>query len=982
LKKNNLTILTGLLILINIFTLLNVNEVESSSLTVNVTTSSSDYKYNSFNPDDMPVRMKFDFTITGTLDSPLTWVSIQSPQGYILAAEGLQPTLDDFIINDVNSTADGIQIGSTMAYDCNISSPGNYTIYVDVINCLPFQSSQWRIQTYGGGLNPPYFLDTFSDNSPPFFIVQYIKTPKIDYNVTPDVLGAGELIVRIRSYERLAESPIIKLKSNNVSEWTTLSVEPGNDSTLYYATYEIPSNPEYNGLALLTIQGRDTAGNIGTGIQKSGFYFDPFGYIISDGNSFYIDTVCDSPSLYYPTDGETIFGNRNEANFTFYRISDLSAERPADPAQNNCITYNLQYSTSSDFSTNVVTQSVDIDEANDIKYFCEPLMSSTTYNNWDLVWAGKPFNTLRRYRSSSLSNGTWYWRVYATDKLGNQSPYSEVRSFKVSNSNTELIAPTDISTLKYKNPILSWRKVPSATSYDLRLSRENPEFLDYTSYPNKIAVNNYTSDYNPLTFEIIEYNVSVSTPPIPVIGTLEDGLWYWKVSSNLDSSSYSETWRFIVDTTGPEKPIIDSPYNNETTQNAKPVFNWFEVSDINNLSEPVKYYIQISGNSNFPNAPGPANVSFSGTTIWRSAFDFSLWQTTTYQNGPLSNTTFVPLLDLPSSSTESYYWRVYAVDAAGNQGPYSNFNKFMIATPLIKWGTDPDGSPNLCESYPDSCETNEAATDYLALQLKSPISGSTVSTKTPKLEWKNSECPCVMSNISGYIIQYSSDISFSPSKTKEILGVAEDNESLSNKFVINSSYHLADIEYTIEEDLGEGTYYWRVSIIDTLGGRYQFTQPWNFTVNTSITDQNTYLGKIGLYYPLDGYWIFSANEILTQEPSLGKTFYFGNSNYIPILGDWDGDGIDEPAIYSNGYWIFTTKDPLTQEPTVDRSFWFGTSSFLPVVGDWDGDGIDEPAIYSNGYWIFTTKDPLTQEPTVDRSFWFGNQNFNFLVHNS
>jgi len=29
----------------------------------------------------------------------------------------------------------------------------------------------------------------------------------------------------------------------------------------------------------------------------------------------------------------------------------------------------------------------------------------------------------------------------------------------------------------------------------------------------------------------------------------------------------------------------------------------------------------------------------------------------------------------------------------------------------------------------------------------------------------------------------------------------------------------------------------------------------------------------------------------------------------------------------------------------DRTFQMGTAADTPVVGDWDGDGIDEPALY-------------------------------------
>ncbi len=34
----------------------------------------------------------------------------------------------------------------------------------------------------------------------------------------------------------------------------------------------------------------------------------------------------------------------------------------------------------------------------------------------------------------------------------------------------------------------------------------------------------------------------------------------------------------------------------------------------------------------------------------------------------------------------------------------------------------------------------------------------------------------------------------------------------------------------------------------------------------------------------------------------------------------------------------------------DISFSFGAAGYLPVVGDWNGDGIDTIASFTNGWW--------------------------------
>ena len=66
--------------------------------------------------------------------------------------------------------------------------------------------------------------------------------------------------------------------------------------------------------------------------------------------------------------------------------------------------------------------------------------------------------------------------------------------------------------------------------------------------------------------------------PNPAIGHLEDGVWYWKVASNLDSTSYSPVWRFTVDSTGPPGPNLLTLTNGQVSQNKRPTFTWSAVS--------------------------------------------------------------------------------------------------------------------------------------------------------------------------------------------------------------------------------------------------------------------------------------------------------------------------------------------------------------------------------------------------------------------
>ncbi|MEX2555255.1 MAG: cell surface protein, partial [Actinomycetota bacterium] len=61
-------------------------------------------------------------------------------------------------------------------------------------------------------------------------------------------------------------------------------------------------------------------------------------------------------------------------------------------------------------------------------------------------------------------------------------------------------------------------------------------------------------------------------------------------------------------------------------------------------------------------------------------------------------------------------------------------------------------------------------------------------------------------------------------------------------------------------------------------------------------------------------------------------FAFGRSTDTPIVGDWDGDGDDEPGVHRGNVWYLADQAP----PGSVTAFAFGRSTDTPIVGDWDG----------------------------------------------
>jgi murein DD-endopeptidase MepM/ murein hydrolase activator NlpD len=117
--------------------------------------------------------------------------------------------------------------------------------------------------------------------------------------------------------------------------------------------------------------------------------------------------------------------------------------------------------------------------------------------------------------------------------------------------------------------------------------------------------------------------------------------------------------------------------------------------------------------------------------------------------------------------------------------------------------------------------------------------------------------------------------------------------------------------------------------------------------------------------PAVGKWVLT-NSLQPQVDTADRIrLTYGDDSYIPVAGDWDGDGRDTPGVFqpSSGRWVLTN----SLQPQVDTGnrirLTFGDASYLPVVGDWDGDGRDNPGVFqpSSGRWVLTN----SLQPQVD-----------------
>jgi hypothetical protein len=81
-----------------------------------------------------------------------------------------------------------------------------------------------------------------------------------------------------------------------------------------------------------------------------------------------------------------------------------------------------------------------------------------------------------------------------------------------------------------------------------------------------------------------------------------------------------------------------------------------------------------------------------------------------------------------------------------------------------------------------------------------------------------------------------------------------------------------------------------------------------------------------------------------------QAFRHGGTRDMPVVGDWDGDGITTVGVYrppsrydEGGVWYLRNEN--TEGPWDIFAFAYGGMSDVPVVGDWDGDGVTTIGVY-------------------------------------
>jgi hypothetical protein len=272
----------------------------------------------------------------------------------------------------------------------------------------------------------------------------------------------------------------------------------------------------------------------------------------------------------------------------------------------------------------------------------------------------------------TIPNGTYYWRVASIDSAGSVSNWSPTMSLvKLWAETPTLSSPGDGATISFPaDPlVLRWNAVPGAAKYRVFLARDEAlgSLVTSTGQPWEVQATNLAANV-----------------------LLASNTYYWAVTP-LDSQGNpgnrsavrSVTWEWPSTTTPSLSDLAPS------TEHFDPQFSWDMVPGA------ARYEVEVNSDSNFDPA---SKVCCTDKPV---------------------STTLTPL---EVFANNTYYWRVRAIDRAGNAGVWNEGPSFDKTF---------DNYPDLSEPSIKNLRMRDANDPGSDLDLSAPG----YQTDTPILTW-------------------------------------------------------------------------------------------------------------------------------------------------------------------------------------------------------------------------------------------------------
>ena len=128
----------------------------------------------------------------------------------------------------------------------------------------------------------------------------------------------------------------------------------------------------------------------------------------------------------------------------------------------------------------------------------------------------------------------------------------------------------------------------------------------------------------------------------------------------------------------------------------------------------------------------------------------------------------------------------------------------------------------------------------------------------------------------------------------------------------------------------------------------EFDRAWSLIPETSTEDQavrsfvTSVLGgpdSVGVMDPTSAFWLLLRFDGTTAE------FTLGNPADVPLLGDWNCDGIETPGAYRPSTGQVFLRNTAEDGP-IEIDYYIERPDIVPIAGDFDGDGCDTLSYYA------------------------------------
>jgi PGF-pre-PGF domain-containing protein len=497
----------------------------------------------------------------------------------------------------------------------------------------------------------------------------------------------------------------------------------------------------------------------------------------------------------------------------------------------------------------------------------------------DMDWTNGVYENIPDILDNTYSytfnvSGTYRWRVWAVNESGENVSENTWRVGIARWTSVE----TWIGILKTATPYL---KSPSngtiTDNSTVTFEWENTCPVDNF----RIQIDNEPSFSSPL-IDNAELTDNTYT------ATLGDNLWYWRVNATYlgSTTDWSDNWTVRVDTTPPPQVTLTSPANGATLTSTSVNFSWQGVSDPSG----VTYTINVDG---VDKATGLTATSYSDTLsegshswkvtavdgagnvgTWSSTWSFTIEIEKKVAPPPtptlIPPTSFIELLALYWQASLPFEITAQASDEDGTVVSVALYYRYRIAENWSDWkwfGTDNEAPWRWDFTAPE----NDAYYEFYSLAIDddgeievaptvadmgcgvdltapwkpiliSPLDLHTTSDATPTFDWSDVE------DLSGatYVLTIDNDADFS-SPILQKIGLE------------NSRYVLPD-----HEALTEGTYFWRVQVIDKAGNTGGLSDAWSLIFRIEVPTRSIHRVPAGESVPVD----FTEENLFVMKVSI------------------------------------------------------------------------------------------------------------------